>query len=79
MMKYICGNELISTHFEVKQFLALDRLHHLDTFDPAHDDNASHLGMNGPKIEESTSTWNGWRRGVFKKYKPIQYDESLLT
>ena len=58
MMKYICGNELISTHFEVKQFLSLDKLETLDTFDPAHDDGAS---SDQPKIEESTSTWNGWR------------------
>lgn len=53
MMKYICGNELISTHFEVKQFLSLDRLNH-DTFDPAHD--------NDSKIDDSTSAWNAWSK-----------------
>lgn len=56
MMKYISGNELISTHFEVKQFLCLDKLNH-DIFDPAHDDTSTTT-----KTDDSTSAWNGWSK-----------------
>jgi hypothetical protein len=36
-LRYICGHELISTHYEVKKFLSLDRLNKSDEFDPSAD------------------------------------------
>ena len=45
MMKYICAHEVISTHYEVKKFLSLEKLRNRNDFDPTQD----------PEIESGSS------------------------
>lgn len=59
MMKYICAHEVISTHYEVKKFLSLEKLRNRNDFDPAQD----------PEIESGSSgsgtqgagQWSSWK------------------
>ena len=56
MMKYICGTGVISTHYEVKQFLKLERLNQ-DVFDPSKETKEEESPMS-----TSSSAWNGWSK-----------------
>ena len=59
MMKYICAHEVISTHYEVKKFLSLEKLRNRNDFDPAQDPEIE-SGSSG-SATQGAGQWSSWK------------------
>ena len=68
-MKYICGERVIPTHYEFKQFLKLERLNQ-DVFDPAKESKEKVENS----INTSSSTCNGWSEYNANYMLPLNFN-----
>ena len=59
MMKYICAHEIMSTHYEVKKFLSLEKLRNRNEFDPSQDPEIE-SGSSG-SATQGAGQWSSWK------------------
>ena len=59
MMKYICAHEIMSTHYEVKKFLSLEKLRNRNDFDPSQDPEIE-SGSSG-SATQGAGQWSSWK------------------
>ena len=76
MMKYICAHEVISTHYEVKKFLSLEKLRNRNDFDPAQDPEIE-SGSSG-SATQGAGQWSSWKNSNMSP-SDFNYEETLTT